>query len=352
MKATGPLLTLSLLVAAGHAQAPSYIWSPNGTDRAAGGSGNLYPCSYQSATYQQVHDAKDFRTAGVSMKGLALRLKGTSSAGGRTWEMRITLGHTKITAATITTTFSTNLDSIGTAVVFGTPTTWSKFSWSTVGGTGSVNPPAFTIPFNTTYVYKPAQGNLCWEWRHRNSTSTLSAYMDATDWQQQRGTILAKAGTGCIVKGNTVPASATVSTANVNNIYYFRAALTNATILSSALVALSPTPKHQNLGWCTALEVSPLAYHYGKTDQWGAWAFDAPLPVLVGLQPFDLFLQFAFDDQSQSTGFGLSDMAGYRTPSVASAYTVSRAWSVGANAELATVGLSGRYYGLAVGWLQ
>ena len=93
-------LTAGVLTAALGAQAPKYVWSPTGSAMNTGASNNTVPFFSTSATYQQVLDANDFTSSVVQMKGLAMRAFGTRTLTGRSWDLRITLSHTKVTAAT------------------------------------------------------------------------------------------------------------------------------------------------------------------------------------------------------------------------------------------------------------
>ncbi|MHC5072384.1 MAG: hypothetical protein ACYTGO_18060, partial [Planctomycetota bacterium] len=183
-------LTAGILTAALGAQAPKYIWTPAGSATNTGATNNTIPFWSTSATYQQVLDAIDFTSPVVQMKGLAMRVAGTRTMTGRSWDLRITLSHTKVTAATASSTFATNLAGANTRIVFGTTTTFTTFSWKTVTGTGAVNPPAFTIPFSSPYTYLPSLGNLCWEWRHKNASIRTNMFVDATWGPSQRGTVL------------------------------------------------------------------------------------------------------------------------------------------------------------------
>ncbi|MHC4815576.1 MAG: hypothetical protein ACYTGW_20975 [Planctomycetota bacterium] len=353
-------LTAVVLASAVSAQAPKYRWSPTGTNKFNGGANNTIPFWGKSASYQQIHDAVDFGVLPVQMKGMAMRPQGNTTLPGRTWEMRITLSHTKVTANTMSTTFATNLAGLNTTIVYGTSTTFTKFSWttSTSSGTTVPKPPTFTIPFTASYLYLPALGNLCWDWRHKNATLTSFMVMDATSGSSQRGKVLSKVGNGCFVKGNVAPATATITTALLSATgYNFQSTLTNATRSSSAIMALGLTQRKVNPGWCTAVELVPVAFVFGKTDTLGSWQFRAPLALLAGAPPTSLHVQYAYNDTGQAGGLGLSDMAGYTTPNVPGGNSVTRVYKASSSGtvsgdELATTGSRTYRYGLVVGWLQ
>jgi hypothetical protein len=352
-------LCVSILVPVLGAQTPTYFWSPRGADKNIGGSNNTIPFWGQSASYQQIHDAIDFGVAPVAMKGMAMRPSGNRTLTGRSWDMRITLSHTKVAANAMSSNFSTNLAGANTAIVYGSSTTFNKFSWPTSTSSGSTNPKpvTFTIPFNQTYVYVPALGNLCWDWRHLNASTFAFMAMDATSGSSQQGTILASIGKGC-TGSSVAPATATTTNNSIGTSgYIFQSTLSNATSSQPAIMALGATPKSQNLGWCTNLELVPLAFIYGKTDTSGSWTFQAPIAAAAGASAVSIYVQYAYNDPSQATGFGLSNMAGYMTPNIPGGNVVSRLWFVAANSavngnELATTGSTGLRYGLVVGWLQ
>lgn len=347
---------LAMLLAPLGAQAQKYIWSPTGADKAPGGTNNMIPFTSTSATYQQIHDGLDFGVLPVQVKGMGMRNYGARTVPGRSWDMRITLSHTKVTAATATGTFTTNLGTTNTQIVYGSATTFATFSWKTFTSTGTVNPPSFTIPFNSPYSYVPPAGNLCWEWRFKNASSIASMGMDAVAGSYQQGSVLASVGTGCVVKGNPSPATARISMPRVNSLYQFRAALSYATKSSPAVMALGLTKKTQNLGFCTALELVPAILLFGTTDGGGAWAFQGPLSALQGIRPTDFFVQFGFNDPT--LGLGLSNLAGYRSPAIPGGHGVSRIYKAKHQGtfngdELATTTTTKSVsYGLVVGWLQ
>ena len=106
----------------------TYQWSPPNTGSISGGSNNTIPFWGMSATYQQIHDAPTMGTL-LIMKGLGMRPAGNRTVKGRTWDMRLTLSQTKVSSINATATFSTNLGSVNTRMVYGTSATWQKFSW-------------------------------------------------------------------------------------------------------------------------------------------------------------------------------------------------------------------------------
>ena len=354
------LVASLVLVPLLEAQAPTYHWSPTGTDQIVGGRNNTIPFWSSSSTYQQIHEARDFRATTVSMKGMAMRPWGARILAGRSWDMRITLGQTNVTAATVTTAFASNLSGTNTKVVFATGTSFSKFAWPTstsTGGTSVINPPTFTIPFSSTYTYTPASGNLCWEWRHKNATTNFPMLMEAVGGSTQFGTVLPSVGKGCTVKGNNDPAKATMYVASpISGVqHHFRAQLSSAA-KGSAIMAVGLTRQTVDLMWCTKLELSPLAFVFGQVNDFGIWLFQTPMSILQGGKRITIYIQYAFADSSQSNGLGLSDLAGYRTPALPGAHGITRIYAAPAGgqngSELATTGIVDRSFGLVVGWRQ
>jgi hypothetical protein len=288
---------------------------------------------------------------------MAFRPAGARTLTGRTWDLKLTLSHTKVNSNQMSTTFTVNLTGTNTTVVFGSTTTFTKFSWpnSTSQGSGP-HPPTFTIPFVNTYLYIPSLGNLCWDWRHKNATSNATMPMDAASGSSHRGTVLSSVGTGCKVGSNTATATIANSTTGPNG-YIFQSTLTNATSNQAAIMALGVTPKNQNLGWCTSLELVPATFIYGKTDGSGSWAFQGPVAAAAGAPTTSLYVQYAYSDSGQAAGLGLSNMAGYTTPKLPGASAMSRMWNTPAfntsnGYETSTTGSLGLRYGLLVGWLQ
>jgi len=355
-----PFAVLLLVVTASSlgAQTPTYVWTPTGSAANTGGSANTIPFWGMSATYQQILDASDFSAPLVQMKGMAMRPAGSYTLTGRSWDLRITLSHTKVNAANASSTFSTNLQGANTTVVFGSSTTFTRFSWSTATGTGTVNPPAFTVPFVSPFAYIRSLGNLCWEWRQRNASTNTVMYVDATYAPSQVGTALGSTGQGCTVKTSANPATATISTTGTVSVgYSFQSVLSNAAANANAFMAVGVTPKTQNLGWCAPVYLVPVILVGGKTDASGSWTFQAPLALLAGTTPFNIYMQYVYDDASQAAGLGLSNLAGYRSPTVPGAHVITRIYKsqfggTSNGDELATTGTVGKYFGLLIGWLQ
>jgi hypothetical protein len=351
-------LAISILAPILGAQTPTYFWSPRGTAKYVGDIDETIPFVAVSASYQQIHDACDFGTAPVPMKGMAFRPNKKKANAGRSWDLRITLSHTKADANSMSRIFSTNLLGANTTVVYGTTTTFNKFSWPTTTSIASPTPqpPIFTVPFNQTYTYIPALGNLCWEWRYMNGTSNTKIPVDAVSGSGQVGTVLMNVGKGCFAGTSATPATATITNSTIGaRGYMFQSTLSNATSSQAAILALGLTANSQNLGWCTKVELAPVAYLYGKTDATGSWTFQMPIKSAAGASALTLYEQYAYSDPGQAAGLGLSDMAGYTTPDIPGGSGVSRVFrsnTVANGSELAGDGTLTLRLGLIVGWLQ
>jgi hypothetical protein len=347
---------VGLLLAAGvDAQTSTYVWSPLNAGTFAGGNNNTIPFWGKSGTYQQVHEKATMGSL-VTIKGMGFRPAGNRTVLGRSWDMRLTMSHTTVTASTATTNFSTNLGKGSTTMVFGTPTTWPTFTWKTFSTSGTK--PAFTIPFKAPYIYIAGLGNLCWEWRNKNGTSNTAMAMDASSGLSQKGSSLSSSGTGCTATGKTGPAVATIRAVPIATRAFQHnlvIALSNAANSANSMLALSLSKTTGAIGWCAPV-VTPLLLLPVKTNSTGAFQFSERMTKLSGSPPFSFYAQFGFTDRGQPGLIGLSNVAGFRTPNVPGAHGISRIYRYNRNAngsELATLG-SGRTlgFGLSTAWLQ
>lgn len=349
------VLSALVLVGGLQAQTPKYLYSPAGAATQGGGSNNTIPWWSQSASYQQIHDyAEMVRVAGgkvapIIMKGLGFRPAGSFNLPGRTWELKLAVGTCPNNADNASATFTNNLPNPTT--VFGTTTTFNKFSFSTVKGTGDPNPIAFTVPFNQTYVYVPVPSvHFCWEWRHKNATSNATMPCDAIAGRLGRGTVMPSIGSGC---GG---ATSTVSIAYRNSQYNYDSKLSNATANTTAMGMLGLSKQKVPLpGWCSNLETVPLLHFFGKTDAAGSMTISASLNLLKGVPQLHVYMQYAFLGNFPF-GVGLSDASVYRT-NLPGGWEMSRIYKTTARGtfngdETATSGAVGKNYGLVVGFLQ
>ncbi len=349
------LVLASILVLGTSAFAQTtYVWSPRNTGTVPGGASNPIPFWGKSSTYQQVHE-KETMGAVVTIKGMGFRPATSVKVLGRSWDMRLTMSHTKVSAAASSTAFSKNLGTTNT-MVFGTPTTWPTFTWKDFTMSGTT--PAFTIPFKTPYIYLSSLGNLCWEWRWKNATVADFPAMDASSGLRQTGATLASVGTGCTATGKTGPATATLKAVSFGGRSYqsnLEVALTNAANSANAILALSASNTTAAIGWCAPV-ITPLVLLPVTTNSTGSFQLKQSLATLSGSASFNLYAQFGFTDAGLPAQIGLSDVAGYTTPSVPGAHGIARwfAYDRTANgAELATTGSGGQAgYGLSTAWLQ
>jgi hypothetical protein len=92
------------------------------------------------------------------------------------------------------------------------------------------------------------------------------------------------------------------------------------------------------------------------TDSTGSFLLKESLAKLSGAASSNLYAQFGFTDPGLPAQIGLSDVAGYTTPTVPGAHGIARwfAYNTTTNgAELATTASGGQPgYGLSTAWLQ
>ena len=108
------ILSLSLLPAlapSAGAQAPSYRFSPSGAEFMQGGSSNTVPWWSTAGTYQQIHDYAEMVAVaggkpGIIMNGLGFRPATTQTLSGRSWDLRLSLGHSPNPSASASTHFA------------------------------------------------------------------------------------------------------------------------------------------------------------------------------------------------------------------------------------------------------
>jgi hypothetical protein len=350
-------IPVSLLLSSALVAQTSYQWSPQRTGSISGGNNNTIPFWAASGTYQQIHDAPTMGST-LSIKGLGMRPAGNRTVRGRSWEMRLSCGHTSLTSRAPSTTFSTNLGATPT-IVFGTASTWKKFSWPDFTTSGTT--PAFTIPFASSYIYIAPLGNFCFEWRHKNGSITTTMPMDASSGTRNKGTSLPSTGTGCTATGKTGPATATMTSVRPTTSNYqhdLEIALNNAAPNANAFLAFSLANSTTPVGnWCAPV-VNPLLLANVGTNGSGSFKFTGDIAQLAGTPPMNIYTQFAFADSGLPSGIGLSNVAGFRTPDVPGVHGICRiykttAFSTTNGDELATVASGGtRGYGLSLAFLK
>ena len=295
-------------------QTPTYVYSPAGADVVPGTGGTQLPFSALSATYQQIHDFAD-------MNQIAFRPAFSNTLTGRSWDVQINVGNTKVSSQQITTTFSTNLG-LAKRVVGNQQTPFQKISFSTVSGSTNLpNPVGVIVPFAVSNVYVPVKGtHFCWEWRHKNASSTKAMLVDTVQATTSRGVILPSVGAGC--SGAKASSSFIISRTSSS----YKASLTNVPASTKALMMVGVQQKQTLLpGWCTNLEMVPLLHLFGNADGSGRWDYVAPMTVFKNIPSFKMLTQYAFLDGRQPFRVGLSDMAVYQTP-LSGAYNISRAY--------------------------
>lgn len=353
------LFTVAVLSDAVLAQ-PVFAWSPAGASVTGGGLGNSTPFWATSTTYQQVHDYAEMLQVGggspVIMRGIAFRASKNVAFSARSMDVQVNMGGTSVTSQNISTTFAANLGANPVRVVGDNQTPFQKFSFAALTGTGDPNPPGIVVPFKNLWIWLNAKNNsLCWEWRHKNSTSIASSVLDGFNGIVPGGVMLPSVGIGCTPTGSTIPSRAFVSMAGAFTGSRLTVALQYSAANARAMM-MAGIKKQQTVlpGWCSNLELVPLGQLYGQTNASGLWNYQVPVTVFSGVPAFDLLLQYAFLDQGLPGGIGLSDMAIYRTP-LGGIWRISRAFNpTSTNAsngnETATVGATSINIGLVTGF--
>jgi hypothetical protein len=320
-----------------------YAVSPAGFARVSGNANNNAPFYGASGTYQQIHDAFDLQAitgaSTLSMRGMAFRPSAKWTVAAQTWDLQLKLGHTSVSAATMTNTFASNFTVAPTTVL---PYTTVNGPAGKGLGSSRPNDVLYIIPFKTPFTYVAALGNLCWEWRHRNNAiNAATSPMDAVH-SSYTGSVTAGAnyGTGCTATGQTIAATCSNSIAGGN----IHLALANGRANSPALVWLGLQSAEFTIpGWCAPLYVSPLASASGMTNVSGGWASASAPTSVMNLSPYaEVYTQYAFLDAARAGGIGLSDRGVISAPAhgsnyVSRMYVISRAGNGSENATRGTV---------------
>jgi hypothetical protein len=334
------------LVANTHAQTDRTL--PTGLLTIEGNSNNTIPFWAASGTYQQVHDAADMLAmnngAPIIMNAIGFRKDGGGSTVtvARTLDVQITVGITSLNSTTAGNDFATNLGPTPTVVV-----PYTSVNIPALSPVSIPNPTAFSIPFAAPFPFPATPtNNFCWEMRHRNSTSSAFMSMDV-----QSGTSVTSAlvGTGCIVTGQTLPASITTRSWSLSTGVY-RNVMTRAPATTPATFFLGVQPMQITLpGLCGTLEFLPLANISGVTT--AAGEFDvtiSPGRSFIGMPSVSLYGQFVFADATLPLGLGLSDASRLTSaiPALSARFYAAPS-SGGAGNETATTATgSTRNYGL------
>lgn len=347
-----PVVGAALLGTALSAQNPVSYIAPFGYQSNEGNRNNAIPWWAGSATYQQVHDATDlvwvFPTPVALIRGISFRVNGGSTLGARTMDAQVTLGVTTVTAATATATFAANLGPNPTVT-----RPYAQVNLPAVSSTSTPNPQAWFFPFATPFVYTTSQGNLCWELRFRNSSSTASATADAVNTASGAADFLPLFGGGCTASGQAQPATIGVRSLDVGTgVFVHR--LERAAPSSPATLFLGAQPQQLALpGMCAGLETPPLVLFSGTTDATGAWQHTMTLGNLAAFPRGRVYAQFVFADGSLPYGLGVSPCSAATLPGT-STFACVRIYAVpsqsGQGNETATTGTVGRNYGLVVGF--
>ena len=327
--------------------AQTTLYAPFRSATTEGTRNNAFPFSFAAGTYQQVHDYEDMvNVIGSSSRlltGVVFRKDGaiTGTVAARTMTVSITVGHTAVNSASLTTTFASNFTQATQLVL---PST--LINLPALNAVSIPNPDGWTIPWAIPFVYVAAPGNnLLWEWRHTGGTATGGA-LDATS--SATATTNTNEGVGCVASGQATVASITARSLNMTSPSYSQT-LSRGAANQPAIFFLGVQRTLLNLpGACAPLRTLPLVEVAGATDAAGTWALSFPTPDLRGTPSVDLLGQFVWLDPGYAIGFALSDMSSIVTP-LAGAHRLSRTYhSTDANAT--TGNGSGLFYGLVTGF--
>ncbi|MHC5071213.1 MAG: hypothetical protein ACYTGO_12090 [Planctomycetota bacterium] len=327
------------------AQIPKFQMFPAGTDKEWGGGANTIPFWTMSATYQQVLDRVEMAKLGggsaMVLNGLFFRAPRTNTIKARSLNAQIKLNHTTVTAATATTTFSTNLESGATTVL-----PFTKMSFSQFTGTGDPSKiGGMVFNFNQVFIWNPALNkNLVFEIRYKDgSPAAQTGSLDAIDANSHTGTVRPAEGKGCLASDRKTPTATAISRINFAKgsssfpAWNYNLSLLNGRASSKALWLAGIKRKQFVLpGACSSLEVDPLLYTYGTTtaatggskpNPGGRWDIRVPTTsALQGVPRFEVLSQFAWDDPGLPLGVGVSNMTVAEMP-LPGAIHVSRIYS-------------------------
>jgi len=338
----------------GGLSAQTYHYAPFGYDTFEGTSNNTIPFWAQSGVYQQVHDASDltnvFGSSVASITSINIRKDGVSATAiaARSMDVEISLGHTSASAATISTIFANNLGPAPSTVL-----PYTNVNLPALSNVSLPNPIGWQFPFATPFTYTAPQGNLCWELRFRNNTSTATAPFDAAT--ATSAAVNTPIGSGCVATGQTLPAVIDTRSLTISNGNY-RNRLNRAAANAPAALFIGFQQQQISLpGMCSSLEFFPLADVPGSTDASGMWDLTISFGSLVGLPSVDIYGQYVFLDAGLPYSLGVSN-ASWATLPLPTVMHVSRAYlapsSGGPGNETATSGSIGASYGLVTAFGQ
>jgi hypothetical protein len=319
--------------------AAKHVVSPAGFEHISGNTGVGVPFRGASARYQQMYDAVDLQAITGSpsqiMTGIGFRPFSTRSIPARQWDVQLALGHTSVPVAQMSTTFANNFTATPTIVL-----PYTIVNGQAGQGKSAIRPNdlLWVFPFQTPFTWVAPVGNLCLEWRHRNSV-LANTPMDGMDPSFiSTTTVGANYGKGCTASGQSGAATCSHSIVGGN----FQLALANARANSAALMWLGLQSAEFTVpGWCTPLYVNVLATVTGTTDGTGNWASGSAPAALLNVAPYvEVYTQYAFLDATLGAGIGLSDRGVLCAPAHGAQF-VSRVWSLsttGNGSENATTG--------------
>lgn len=150
------VIVASVALFAGQANA-AFIVVPNSLETTEGGANNLYPFSQTQARYQQVFDSSQFGSDPIFISEVAFRPDAEFGAAFSVTlsNVLISLSTTSASPDSLSTTFANNVGGDDMEVFTGSLSLSSSFLGPDDG------PKAFdiSIPFSSSFLYKPLSGN-------------------------------------------------------------------------------------------------------------------------------------------------------------------------------------------------
>jgi hypothetical protein len=152
-----------------------------------GNSTHAYPLSYTGVRMQILLEGKDVSPAPISLASVALRGDGgTQSYSASTLSPTLTLYTVPGTAATMSTTWTTNIGSATGTVVFQGPLAVPAFT----PAYPTPNPFSVVVRFSRPFVFVPTQGSLLLEWLDATTYVFSRWNADAVSYPRSPGSMV------------------------------------------------------------------------------------------------------------------------------------------------------------------
>ncbi|MCC6670130.1 MAG: hypothetical protein IT458_03660 [Planctomycetes bacterium] len=348
------LLGIASLVPSLAAQAP--IYSPVGTSNLEGNGLSAVNFATYAASRMQYIDGNQ-RGAAAALAKMAFRRDGgqanTTTAGPRSIDISVLMGHADVSAAAPSTTFATNYNGPTTAV----------FTLKTVNvpdlNAKPPSPPApfsLTLPFDVPFAYSGTL-DLLWELASKNNTAAGTTYLDtATNGSTAfggLGNFFYNGGVGCVVPPNTtqfdiISSAAATSAGGVTSIGWYAL---RGPVSSPGVLAIGISDPNLAGLFCAPLRTSAEIVLPINTDATGAIASSASRLTVSFPFPgtsFNVYSQFAALDTAAQKLY-LSDatfheVVPYAAPVIRKVYAIRNTTSdVAVSGTSSTFGIVVRF---------